>query len=137
MKIILTTLNARFTHTALSIRCLYANLHEFQEHAMMMEFTINEAIQTIAEDILKQSPDVIGIGVYIWNALEVHELIHVIKQVSPKTIIIIGGPEVSYMPFRVSFDAADYIIQGEGEKVFMSFVKKSQQATCQKKKSYL
>lgn len=124
MKIILTTLNARYTHTALSIRCLYANLHEFQQHAMMMEFTINEAIQTIAEDILKQTPDIIGIGVYIWNALEVHELIHVIKQVSPKTIIILGGPEVSYMPFRVSFDAADYIIQGEGEKSLYELCRK-------------
>ncbi|MDY0115959.1 MAG: DUF4080 domain-containing protein [Sulfurimonadaceae bacterium] len=124
MKILLTTLNARFTHTALSIRCLYANLHEFQREAIMMEFTINDAIQTIAEDILKHTPDVIGIGVYIWNASEVHELIHIIKQVAPQTTIILGGPEVSYTPFRVPFDDADYIIQGEGEKSFYELCKK-------------
>lgn len=134
MKILLTTLNARYTHTALSIRCLYANLHEFQRDAIMMEFTINDAIQSIAEDILKHTPDVIGIGVYIWNATQVHELIHVIKQVSPKTLIIIGGPEVSYAPFRVPFDEVDYITQGEGEKSFYELCKRISKGDMPKEK---
>ena len=118
MKIILTTLNSRFTHSAIGLRYLYANMKELQSETQILEFSVNDAIQTVAEDVLKSQPDVVGVGVYIWNASEVKELIHLIKRVSPKTIIILGGPEVTYEPFRVNFDDADFIIQGEGDVAF-------------------
>jgi radical SAM superfamily enzyme YgiQ (UPF0313 family) len=118
MKIILTTLNSRFTHSAIGLRYLYANMQELQEKTQILEFSINDAIQTIAEDILVHQPNIIGIGVYIWNVSEIAELIHIIKKVSPQTTIILGGPEVSYSPFRVNLDLADFIIQGEGDLAF-------------------
>jgi hypothetical protein len=68
-------------------------------------------------------PEIIGIGVYIWNAKECAELIHILKKVSPRTKIILGGPEVSYEPFRVNFDMADFIIQGEGDIAFYELCK--------------
>lgn len=122
-KIILTTLNARYTHTAIGLRYLYANLHEFQEQCSIMEFNINDSMQSVAESLLREMPDIIGIGVYIWNALEVQELLHILKKVSPKTLVVLGGPEVSYTPFRINLDAADYIIQGEGELSFYNLAK--------------
>ncbi len=117
-KIILTTLNSRFTHTSIALRYLYANLKELQKTAQILEFSINDAIQTIAEKLLIDSPSIIGIGVYIWNVSQVSELIHVIKKISPDTKIILGGPEVSHEPFRVNLDNADFIIQGEGDLAF-------------------
>ncbi len=124
MKIVLTTLNSRFTHSSIGLRYLYANMYSLQKNTHILEFSINDAIETIAEKILAPKPDIIGIGVYIWNALEVKELIHIIKKVSPKTSLVLGGPEVSYTPFRVNFDAADFIIQGEGEKAFYELCQK-------------
>ena len=118
MKIILTTLNSRFTHSSIALRYLYANLQELQEDALILEFSINDAIQTIAEKLLVHNPHIIGIGVYIWNVTYISELIHIIKKISPSTIIILGGPEVSHQPFRVNLDDANYIIQGEGENSF-------------------
>lgn len=123
-KIILTTLNSRFTHTSIALRYLYANLHELQEKTEILEFSINDAPQTIAQKLLINQPQIIGIGVYIWNVSEVYELIHVIKKVSPKTKIVLGGPEVSHEPFRVNLDNADYIIQGEGDLAFYELCKK-------------
>ncbi|MFA5427859.1 MAG: DUF4080 domain-containing protein [Sulfurimonas sp.] len=117
-KILLTTLNSRFTHTSIALRYLYANLKELRDDAKIIEFSINDAIQTIAEKLLIHSPQIIGIGVYIWNALEVRELIHIIKKISPNTKIVLGGPEVSHEPFRVNLDSADFIIQGEGDEAF-------------------
>ncbi|WP_457743850.1 DUF4080 domain-containing protein [Sulfurimonas sp.] len=124
MKIILTTLNSRFTHSAIGLRYIYANMQELQENTQILEFSINDAVQTIAEKLLVHSPDIIGLGVYIWNASEIHELIHIIKKVSPHTTIILGGPEVTYLPFRVNFDDADYIIQGEGDLAFYELCNK-------------
>ncbi|WP_455757306.1 DUF4080 domain-containing protein [Sulfurimonas sp.] len=123
MKIILTTLNSRYTHSSIGLRYIYANLKELQDSADILEFSINDALQTVAEKILIHMPDVIGIGTYIWNVSEVAELIHIIKKISPKTIIILGGPEVSYTPFRVNLDDADFIIQGEGEISFYQLCK--------------
>lgn len=116
--IILTTLNARFTHTAIGLRYLYANMQHLQDTTEILEFSINDAIQSIAEDILEKKPTIIGISVYIWNATQTHELIEILKKVSPHTKIVLGGPEVSYLPFRVNFDRADFIIQGEGDTAF-------------------
>jgi len=124
MKIILTTLNSRFTHSAIGLRYLYANMSELQKECEIIEFSINDAIQTVAEDILKTKPKIVGIGTYIWNAKEVRELIHILKKIDSKLTIILGGPEVSYEPFRVNFDAADFIIKGEGDVAFYQLCKK-------------
>ncbi len=123
MKIILTTLNSRYTHSSIGLRYLYANLKELQTNTKILEFSINDALQTIAEKILSHQPDIIGIGVYIWNAREVNELLHIIKKISPKTKVVLGGPEVTHEPFRVNFDEADFIVQGEGDKAFYELCK--------------
>ena len=117
-EIILVGINSRYTHTSIGLRYLYANLKGLQERSEILEFVINENAQILAEQILDKNPKIVAIGVYIWNVLDVHNLIEVIKKVSPSTQIVIGGPEVSYMPFRVNFDEADFIIQGEGEVSF-------------------
>lgn len=117
-EIILVGINSRYTHTSIGLRYLHANLKGLQERAEILEFVINENAQTLAEKILDAKPKIVAIGVYIWNAVDVHNLIEVIKKVAPQTEIILGGPEVSYEPFRVNFDAADFIIQGEGEISF-------------------
>jgi len=123
MKIILTTLNSRYTHSSIGLRYIYANFNEFQNCAEIIEFSINDAIQTIAEKLLINSPDIIGIGTYIWNATHTSELIHILKKISPNTTLILGGPEVTYTPFRANFDDADFIVQGEGEISFYELCK--------------
>ncbi|MBU1096495.1 MAG: B12-binding domain-containing radical SAM protein [Bacteroidetes bacterium] len=117
-KIILTTLNARYAHASLSLRYLYANLNELKPHCTILEFVINDNIYEMAENILEYKPTIVGIGVYIWNAVEVQKLVSILKKISPETKIILGGPEVSHFPHRVNFDDADVIIQGEAEMTF-------------------
>ncbi len=124
MKIILSTLNSRYTHSAIGLRYLYANMQELQADTEIMEFSINDALQSVAEKLLDAKPDIIGLGVYIWNAAQIHELIHILKKVSPHTRIVLGGPEVTYEPFRVNYDLADYIIQGEGDLAFYELCSK-------------
>ena len=85
MNIILATLNARYTHSSIGLRYLYANMEELQSQTKILEFSINDAIQTIAEKILDEAPQIVGLGVYIWNASQTHELIEIIKK------ILIGG----------------------------------------------
>ncbi len=116
--IVLTTFNARYSHASLALRYLFANLHELQEHAVIREFVINQNIQQIAERILDERPEIVGISTYIWNASDITELIGILKKVSPQTFIVLGGPEASHLPHRTDFSQADYIISGEGEVAF-------------------
>lgn len=116
--ILLTTLNARYIHSALGLRYLYANLGALQPQAEIIEFDIRDNLVDIAERLLAESPRIIGIGVYIWNAAAVSQLLGILKSLSPETVIVLGGPEVSHAPCRVDFTAADLLIQGEGEVAF-------------------
>jgi radical SAM superfamily enzyme YgiQ (UPF0313 family) len=116
--IILTTFNARYTHTSLALRCLFANLKMHQEDAKILEFVIRSSVLDAAEAILAHQPKIVGIGAYIWNAQEVQELLSVLKKIAPEVVVVLGGPEASHLPHRVDFSGADYIIQGEGEVAF-------------------
>lgn len=116
--IVLTTFNARYSHASLALRYLYANLRELREQSVIREFVIGENIQQIAERILAETPKIVGIGAYIWNAADVSELVGVLKKVSPDTVVVLGGPEASHLPHRVDFGKADYVIGGEGEIAF-------------------
>lgn len=116
--IVLATINARYIHASLGLRWLYANLGELQAQAQIQEYCLTDQATEIAERILESSPKVVGIGVYIWNAAQVRQLVGVLKRVSPQTTIVLGGPEVSHLPLRVDSSEADYLIQGEGEHSF-------------------
>lgn len=122
-KIILTTINARYAHSSFGLRYLYANLNEYREITSIYEFVKTDSVSEIADKLLLNDPQIIGIGVYIWNAAEISKLVKLIKKVSPKTIVVLGGPEVSHSPFRVDFDSADHIIQGESDLEFYNLVK--------------
>ncbi|NOX67369.1 MAG: B12-binding domain-containing radical SAM protein, partial [Chlorobi bacterium] len=122
-KIILTTLNARYTHCSFGLRYIYANMNELQEVTGICEFVKSDSINEITEKILSDKPLIVGIGVYIWNASETSKLVKLLKIVSPETIVILGGPEVSHLPLRIDFDSADYIIQGESDLEFYKLVK--------------
>ncbi|HHJ35329.1 MAG TPA: radical SAM protein, partial [Gammaproteobacteria bacterium] len=118
-QIVLTTLNARYMHTAFGLRYLYANLAELQSSAIIEEFTLQQRPIDIAETLLKHHPEIIGFGVYIWNVAEVTKTVELLKQVSPETIIVLGGPEVSHLPDKPAVvDMADYVIMGAAEKSF-------------------
>jgi len=117
--IILTTLNSRYMHSAFGLRYLYANLAELKSSACIEEFTIQQRPIDIVEKLLKYQPTIIGIGVYIWNIVEVTKTVELIKQVSPQTVIVLGGPEVSHLPDKPAVvDIADYVLMGAAEKSF-------------------
>jgi len=117
--IILSTLNARFIHSALGLRYLYANLHELQTQASIIEYTIDSRPIDIVEKLLKLKPKIIGFGVYIWNIEPTTYVVALLKKLSPETVIVLGGPEVSFEHSQQSIVAlADYVINGAADLEF-------------------
>ena len=117
--ILLTTLNARYSHASLGLRYLLANMGALEERTALVEFTIKQRPIDIAEQLLAHKPRIIGLGVYIWNARESEELVAILRQVSPDVIIVLGGPEVSYESGQQAIVAqADYLIPGQADLEF-------------------
>ena len=117
--IIISTLNARYIHASLGARYLLANMGELQDVTEIQEFIINTRPIDIAEKLLASNPKIIGLGVYIWNTIETTELVALLKSVSPETVIVLGGPEVSYeTDQQLITQYADYVITGQADHAF-------------------
>lgn len=122
--IVLSTLNARYSHSSFGLRYLFANLRDLKDQAQILEFTISQNARDITEQILKLNPRIIGFGVYIWNTDETLQVIQTIKKVAPEIIIVLGGPEVSYESETQRIcQAADFVLKGESDFSFYEFCK--------------
>ncbi len=119
MSIVLSTLNARYIHASLGLRYLLANMGELRVQTQLLEFIINSRPIDIVESLLKDKPKIIALGVYIWNAEETLQVVKLLKQISPETIIILGGPEVTYETQEQEIVAlSDYVITGQADISF-------------------
>jgi radical SAM superfamily enzyme YgiQ (UPF0313 family) len=117
--VVLATINARYIHSAFGLRYLAANLGERTGEAKILEFTAEKRAVDIAEELLAEDPRILGLGIYIWNALESLELVTVLRRVAPDLTIVLGGPEISFETEQQPIAAlADYIVCGEGEAAF-------------------
>ncbi|NLW22660.1 MAG: B12-binding domain-containing radical SAM protein [Tissierellia bacterium] len=119
MKIILTTLNSKFIHSALAIRYLKSYCKDIP-NIELMEFTINQNLDYIVGELYKRAPDIIGFSTYIWNRQEVLRICEIIKTVNPNIKIILGGPEVSFDGDEILRECwfIDFVVYGEGEETF-------------------
>ena len=115
----LSTLNARYIHSAFGLRYLKANLGDLEDRCQIQEFTLESRPEDIVELLLDKQPRVIGFGVYIWNVVQTEKVVALLKAVAPEVIIVLGGPEVSYENDDQAIVAlSDYVITGWGETSF-------------------
>lgn len=120
MRVLLTTLNAKYIHLNLAIRLLYS-LNKHKNGLEWKEFTIKEDKNAIA-DFCKDF-EIVAFSCYIWNISQTLEVCKLIKEKNSDTKVLLGGPEVSYEWEEViALDYVDYIITGEGELPFAAFL---------------
>ncbi len=118
MRVALVALNAKYTHTSLSIACLASACEAGECTVMVREYTINQHSSDILADIYGIRADVLCFSCYIWNIEIILRLVREYKSIVPETRIILGGPEVSYNAGEIlrNYPDIDYIVRGEGER---------------------
>ena len=124
-KVILAALNAKYIHSNLALRYLSCFQNNNQKHHVeTMEFTINQRLDFIAEELFRKQPDVVLFSCYIWNVEMLRQLCPILKKIMPDCVIGFGGPEVSYESetFLRENPAVDFVMRGEGELVFTKYL---------------
>lgn len=125
MKIILTALNAKYIHSSLALHSIKMYCNDYKDYIDIIEFTINNDENFIISQIYKMKPTVLCFSCYIWNIEQILNLTKIFKQLLPNTLLILGGPEVSYEIESImkSNQEIDIIVYGEGEATFLELIK--------------
>jgi radical SAM superfamily enzyme YgiQ (UPF0313 family) len=122
--IVLATLNAKFIHASLGLRCLLANMDRhggagLRAQTALREFVIQQRPTQIVEDLLALKPRIIGLGVYIWNVVETTQVLRLLKALRPDIKVVLGGPEVSFETESQEIcQLADHVVTGWGDVSF-------------------
>ncbi|MBM7616385.1 B12-binding domain-containing radical SAM protein [Alkaliphilus hydrothermalis] len=120
MKVLLTALNAKYIHTNLAVRYLKKTVENVIENIEIQEYTINHHSDYIISEIYKKNPEVLCFSCYIWNIEMILQITKTLKKIMPDTMIVLGGPEVSFETKELMEvnDSIDIVLIGEGELIF-------------------
>ncbi len=123
-RVVLATLNAKYIHASLGLRCLLANMDRhggdgLRAVTQLREFVIQQRPTQIVEELLALNPQVIGLGIYIWNVVETTQVLRLLKALRPDIKVVLGGPEVSHeIEAQEICRLADHVITGWGDVSF-------------------
>jgi len=119
MKVLLCAINSQYIHSNPAVYFLKEAAKDYAD-IEIREYSINDNYQALLYGILSAGTDLVAFSCYIWNVEIVTRLCKDIKSACPDTVIILGGPEVSFGVEHTSLEETDYdhILKGEGEKIF-------------------
>ncbi|WP_136523400.1 B12-binding domain-containing radical SAM protein [Geomonas ferrireducens] len=118
MKILFTTLHAKYVHASLALPYLAVSAPQLSgAEYRILELTINEHPDVLLAKLHAEQADVVLFSCYIWNTELTLKLASDLKQLQPHAFIALGGPEVSFGAFdlMVRNPSVDCIVRGEGE----------------------
>lgn len=128
MKILLCAINSKYIHSNPAVYTLKAACREYASkyggedgsHIRIREFSINDSHESLLFHILDETFDILAFSCYIWNISAVRKLCSDIRKAAPETMIVLGGPEVSFGMEHTGIPGTDYdyVLSGEGEKSF-------------------
>ena len=84
------------------------------------DFSLHSVLQVIHD----ARPKFLALGSYIWNEKYVPGIVAWTKDHFPETIVILGGPQVTYgdCDLAKEYPGVDYFIRGEGEMPFTELI---------------
>ncbi len=78
--------------------------------------TLNASFKKTIDEVLRTKPELIGMTVTCHTSYGL-ELLNIFKSLLPESTIVVGGPQVTFIPDDVlsSYTSIDYVVRGEGE----------------------
>ena len=96
-------------------------------NAEFKSFNLNSPdfdVRDVRRSIDKHRPKFLALGAYIWNEKYLLDVVTWTKTHYPETVIIFGGPQVTYGDHHLvtEYPGVDYFIRGEGEIPFTELI---------------
>ncbi|WP_431090301.1 B12-binding domain-containing radical SAM protein [Paenibacillus sp. 8b26] len=107
----------------------YASVNSINVDVIVSSFNYQTSNETVVDYLNNINCDVIGFSMYIWNHIQIKELIHELKSKQQffNTKLVLGGPHVSFdnkeLKELVENNILDALVVGEGEKPLLHILK--------------
>ncbi|MBN1669944.1 MAG: DUF4080 domain-containing protein [Kiritimatiellae bacterium] len=129
MKVLLVAINCSFSHASLAIPYLRAACSAYAPHLPLprsRSFVNRQSAAEIAAALAREEPAVVGFSCYIFNIARVAAVTARLRERSPRTRIIYGGPEMADGggEWLARPDGPDYVVRGEGERAFPALLER-------------
>jgi radical SAM superfamily enzyme YgiQ (UPF0313 family) len=105
----------RIFHRSWGIMFIQANI---ENPSTVLDFPTRERFE---QELRDHDYDVVGISSIIVNVGKVREMCKIVRRVSPKSVIVVGG-HVAAIPGLEHLIDADYIVKGEGVRWMREFL---------------
>ncbi|MCK5506562.1 MAG: radical SAM protein [Thermodesulfovibrionia bacterium] len=116
------------SYPALGLLFIAAYLEKYSSHSIEVLDCIVEKISSydaLEEEIRKRNPDIVGIQMMSFTVRDALLTARTVKKIDKNIPVIVGGPHPNiYINETISFDEIDYIVLGEGEKIFTELVQR-------------
>ncbi|MEW6008494.1 MAG: radical SAM protein [Candidatus Omnitrophota bacterium] len=115
----------RGVNPPLGLLYLAAYLKQNSNHEVEVLDTLVEKIgyERLGEIIGQKSPDIVGITTTTFTLIDVMKTAKIVKSVSDDIKLVLGGPHPSIYPREsASLKEIDFVIAGEGERVFLALI---------------
>lgn len=123
LSVLFATLDSKFIHSNLAVKYLKKYTDDLPYDCIIKEFSINDRVPKIVQEIVVSKPNIVAFSCYIWNIQYVEEISNLIKLIDSNIEILYGGPEVSYDGSTfLKKNVGEYLIEGEGEETYREFI---------------
>lgn len=95
------------------------------------QFSAQEPVEVMIEEILGVGAAVIGFSCYVWNYTVLEQMIPILKRLRPETLIVLGGPQVLNQEHEVfaAMPDVDLLVYRDGEPAFADLVRQLAEGT--------
>ncbi len=109
------------TPLGMALIAAYCENHlEINNGISIIDTDVRDNVSMTLHQVLDDSPDILGIGVYVWNIDIVKQFLFGLRSMNFEGKIILGGPEITYgnKSLLEEFPEGDYFVRGDGEIAF-------------------
>ena len=124
-RIVLLAINSKYIHSSLAVWLIAAGIEKHARipyEVSILEATIHQTCNVIADNVSAFKPDIIGVSAYIWNARILPGLLAGLRGRLPEARIVLGGPEAEHNIGYWIEQGADCVLPGEGELTFPAYL---------------
>ncbi|HOW28721.1 MAG TPA: radical SAM protein [Elusimicrobiota bacterium] len=86
--------------------------------------SVDKNAGAIAEELIKENPDVVGFTCYVWNMGNVLAVVQALRERDKTVKIILGGPHTANTDQLMrEYGQIDVVVKDEGEETFLELIK--------------